>query len=216
MPRTADTRKKILWAALDCFSEKGYIQSTMQDIADRVRIKAASIYNHFTGKEEILNAIFEYYILHFNKYRTPIDKVLEVAGSQPIRKVLPLLFYTFGTKEEHAVMMKMVRIVMDMKYENEHTQKLFTMSFIDEPLEYLHNVFSALIRSGKMLPFDFEALSFQMVSFAHMTMVMALMKGSSERELKKLFESGIALFSGSLMGFHLTGEKPFQIKTHPA
>lgn len=53
-----NTRQQILDAAYDLFIEKGFQGSSMRDIADKAGIKAASIYNHFDGKESIFKEVF--------------------------------------------------------------------------------------------------------------------------------------------------------------
>ena len=47
------TKDKILNAMTDLFSDKGYATS-MSDVAGEVGIKVPSIYNHFSGKDEII------------------------------------------------------------------------------------------------------------------------------------------------------------------
>jgi AcrR family transcriptional regulator len=56
----ASTREEILNEALDLFAEKGYHGSSMREIAKAVGIKGSSIYNHFSGKEEIFSELFNY------------------------------------------------------------------------------------------------------------------------------------------------------------
>ena len=51
------TTERILDAATVLFSEKGYHATTMREIASAVGIKAASLYNHFPGKEDVLHRI---------------------------------------------------------------------------------------------------------------------------------------------------------------
>ena len=53
------TRDKILEEALTLFSENGYDGTGVEQIAERVGIKAPSLYKHFKGKEDILNALIE-------------------------------------------------------------------------------------------------------------------------------------------------------------
>ena len=55
------TKKEIFFTAVDFFSDRGFKQCTMQEIADKVNIKTPSIYKHFTNKKEILAEIFDYY-----------------------------------------------------------------------------------------------------------------------------------------------------------
>jgi TetR/AcrR family transcriptional regulator, cholesterol catabolism regulator len=51
---SSGTAARILDAATELFYEKGYHATSMREVAAVVGIKAASVYNHFSGKEEIL------------------------------------------------------------------------------------------------------------------------------------------------------------------
>lgn len=51
------TRRQILVEAARLFREKGYSAVTMRDIAAALDIKAASLYNHISSKQEILQDI---------------------------------------------------------------------------------------------------------------------------------------------------------------
>ena len=53
------TRDKILNEALTLFAENGYDGTSVEEIAEKVGIKAPSLYNHFKGKEDILNALID-------------------------------------------------------------------------------------------------------------------------------------------------------------
>ena len=48
------TRQKILDAAAQIFSEKGYHAASMRDIARAVNLQKASLYHHVSGKQDIL------------------------------------------------------------------------------------------------------------------------------------------------------------------
>jgi AcrR family transcriptional regulator len=50
----AATRRRIIDEATILFYERSYHATSMRDIAQAVGIKAGSLYNHFTGKQEIL------------------------------------------------------------------------------------------------------------------------------------------------------------------
>lgn len=56
MKKTA-RKEKIIVIAAKLFKEKGYRAVTMRDLADKLDIKAASLYNHIHSKQEILSLI---------------------------------------------------------------------------------------------------------------------------------------------------------------
>ena len=53
------TKEKILDAALTLFAENGYDGTSVEQIANVVGIKAPSLYKHYKGKEDILNALID-------------------------------------------------------------------------------------------------------------------------------------------------------------
>jgi AcrR family transcriptional regulator len=53
------TRQKILEAAAQIFSHKGYHATSMNDIACAVNLQKASLYHHVTSKQEILVSILD-------------------------------------------------------------------------------------------------------------------------------------------------------------
>ncbi len=55
--KTLSRKEEIINVAAKLFKEKGYSAVSMRDIAAGIDIKAASLYNHITGKQEILSAI---------------------------------------------------------------------------------------------------------------------------------------------------------------
>lgn len=53
------TRDEILSAAAGIISAKGFEATSMQDIANAVNLQKASLYHHFTSKQEILLALLD-------------------------------------------------------------------------------------------------------------------------------------------------------------
>ncbi|WP_407403663.1 TetR/AcrR family transcriptional regulator [Chryseobacterium sp.] len=52
-----EKQQKILDVAIELFKEKGYMGSSVRDLAKKLDIKAASLYAHISSKEEILEWI---------------------------------------------------------------------------------------------------------------------------------------------------------------
>lgn len=64
MPKISDEAKeerkdKILDAALECFSTKGYYASTVDDIVKYSKLSKGSVYNYFKSKEEIFLSLLQ-------------------------------------------------------------------------------------------------------------------------------------------------------------
>jgi AcrR family transcriptional regulator len=57
--RTDATQQRILDAATEVFSKRGFSGATMADIVDLSRASIGSIYHHFGGKKELFLAIYE-------------------------------------------------------------------------------------------------------------------------------------------------------------
>jgi AcrR family transcriptional regulator len=58
-PRSNDTRGRIMEAAEDAFAYYGFSGASLQDIADRVGIKKASLFYYFKGKEELYAEVIQ-------------------------------------------------------------------------------------------------------------------------------------------------------------
>jgi len=54
------TRNEILNAAAGIIGAKGFEATSMQDIANAVNLQKASLYHHFSGKQEILLALLDH------------------------------------------------------------------------------------------------------------------------------------------------------------
>ena len=63
-----NTKEKILEAALDLFSVKGFEATSISQLAEIVGIRKASLYSHFSSKQEILDTLIGKYTIEFNQY----------------------------------------------------------------------------------------------------------------------------------------------------
>ena len=58
---TADTRARIVRAAMELFWEKGYQSTSMADLFARAKINSGSLYHFFPGKQDVLVAVLSAY-----------------------------------------------------------------------------------------------------------------------------------------------------------
>lgn len=90
MPRLTDATKaarraQIIEAAISCFLEKGYTNTSMSDIIKASGLSSGSIYSHFSGKEDILiTAINE----RLNNVKELYETLPEGAGPQDILETI--------------------------------------------------------------------------------------------------------------------------------
>lgn len=71
------TRLAIEDAAISLFLEQGYHATSMRQIADRARLALGGIYNHFSSKDEIFEAI----IIDQHPYKKILPLVMEAADN---------------------------------------------------------------------------------------------------------------------------------------
>jgi AcrR family transcriptional regulator len=57
--RRRETRRRILVAALELFAERGFEAVTVEEIADRADVARGTVFNHFTTKDSLCEAIGE-------------------------------------------------------------------------------------------------------------------------------------------------------------
>ena len=62
------TKDRILEEALTLFSENGYDGTGVEQIAEKVGVKAPSLYKHFKGKEDIMNALIDNAEARYEEY----------------------------------------------------------------------------------------------------------------------------------------------------
>lgn len=73
----SSTRDRILDAAEALFAERGLAGTAVRDIAARVGLNPASLYNHFPGKQAIYEAVLERGVL-------PVIRILEDASTSEL------------------------------------------------------------------------------------------------------------------------------------
>jgi AcrR family transcriptional regulator len=74
--RARDTKAEIHRAALELFSVQGYEKTSLREIAEQVGITKASLYYHYSSKQDLLRAII-------GTFFDDINRVLELVDTLP-------------------------------------------------------------------------------------------------------------------------------------
>jgi AcrR family transcriptional regulator len=84
-PAEPGTRQRVLMVAARLFRTQGYAATPLRDIASAAGMKAGSLYNHFSSKEEIVVEILNLGVqTAFDKVRASVERL----GAAPCRTVL--------------------------------------------------------------------------------------------------------------------------------
>ena len=140
MSKTKEKKSKkqiILEEAATLFREKGYSATTMRDIAAKVGVEAASLYNHIKSKEQILAKIC------FSLADTYITKMNLIVATEdsPINKIKELLLLHL---EINAMSSPLASVMND---EWRHLSEPERSEFLNQRRNY-ENHFLAIIEKG--------------------------------------------------------------------
>lgn len=90
-------KKEIMTAASELFHQKGYLNTTTQDIINKVGISRGLLYYHFKSKEDILYHIVEGYLQPLIK---KFEKITKNQSLGPIEKVIEFINHTIISEDE--------------------------------------------------------------------------------------------------------------------
>jgi AcrR family transcriptional regulator len=98
------TREGIIEAAARIFSEKGFHATSMQDIADAVNLQKASLYHHFSSKQEILVDILDHALDLINN-RLELVLAQPLSPDEKLRQAMVSYFQTIAENQNLSVVL---------------------------------------------------------------------------------------------------------------
>lgn len=102
--KKAQTRRAILSAAANLFSQRGYDQSSIDDIAEAADVAKRTLYNNFESKEEIVLA------LRFQYFETLIEEACQkvAKGESPLAAIENFVVDSISWAYEHPELAKVI------------------------------------------------------------------------------------------------------------
>jgi len=90
-------RQQILEAAWECFAEKGYQETTIRLIAERMNLSTGIIYSYFKGKDDLLEAI---HTCSMDNKKKVADKIRQKdTAREAINELFNQFFKSYPLKE---------------------------------------------------------------------------------------------------------------------
>ena len=153
---TVSTKDKIRDIAIFLFSDKGYDKVSMRDIAGKVGIKAASIYNHFSSKEDILKSLYVFYSKQ-QKMATPdMEELLRMVETESIQVILAKMDYHY-TPEIEEKMDRIFLIASNRIHSNVESQRFIQKHLFGHLNEFVSPLLNRMIELGRIEPISVDA-----------------------------------------------------------
>ena len=168
------TKERILNASAKLFSQNGYSEVSMRDIAREVGIKAASIYNHFDSKKAIRDTLFEFYDAQWTAAEPNVDELLRLAEDEPPDVVLMKMLFDWDTPEMQTLMNRIYVIASREAMINPDGIDLIKNLVIERVKVLPRAILQHLSDLGKIEPMDIEAFLIILSHVSHSSTVLNL------------------------------------------
>ncbi|MGN0194427.1 MAG: TetR/AcrR family transcriptional regulator [Pseudoramibacter sp.] len=153
---TVDTKERILETALALFAKKGYLGTSMNDIAGQLGLTKAALYKHYASKQEILDRIVEWMkemddarAVAFGMPETEADGFAEAYMNIPIAKIRAYSAAQFAHWTKEPFSSNFRRMLTLEQYHDPKMAKLYQDCIVSGPLQYMAAVFRKLTDSDE-------------------------------------------------------------------
>ena len=199
------TKERILNEALRLFSEKGYSDVYVRDIAEAVGIKAPSLYKHYKGKQEIFDSCVEKFYERMTQVRNDLllpdtlqsELSYETVDTNQIREFAIGLFM-FYWKDEVASRFR--RMLMLERYRNQDLNKIYEDLFVNGAVQHEETIFSSLITAGVIKKVDSHVAALRFYTPIYYLLQKYDMHPDQEEDAKKELVSMVTEFCETYKG----------------
>ena len=153
-----DTKERILSAALELFSRKGYEGTNILDITTSVGIVKSGIYKHFESKEEIWDALLDQMIAYYDDHFGSAEHLPPVPDSLEGLVAMTMRMVDFTIHDEKVMMTR--KLLTIEQFHDERAKKLATKHFLTGLTEMFTHVISDMMDQGLLKQDDPAMLAF--------------------------------------------------------
>lgn len=179
------TKKKIFNSAIELFVSAGFDNVSLRDIANKVGIRQSTIYNHFKSKQEILDAIYNFYTYYYLKDRLSLHDMEAKLQSKSVLDIIGYIRYDFG-EEYQQKMSDITKIVFQRIGIDARAKEISKSLMVEEGVKYVEDVFNIGIKNGRFAPFDTHIAAVFINSVRIFTLYNWIVDSSPEHMMKLL------------------------------
>ena len=158
----SDTKEKILAAALEMFSQKGYAGTNIRELSGSLGMGKSSMYRHFESKEEIWNTLLDRMIAYYGERFGSAEHLPPVPDSTDGLITMTMRMVDLTVHDEKIVMTRKVLAIE--QFRDERAKTLATKHFLTGLTQMFTHVFSGMMAKGLLREDDPEMLAFAYTS----------------------------------------------------
>ena len=162
-----DTKERILAAALDMFSQRGYAGTNIRELTASLGLAKSGVYKHFESKEAIWNALLDEMVAYYDQRFGSPDHLPPAPDSLVELKDMTMRMVAFTVTDERVV--KTRKVLTIEQFRDDRARMLATRHFLGGLTEMFTHVFSQMMDKG-LIRRDDPA----MLAFAYTTPISAL------------------------------------------
>lgn len=196
-----DTKHRILDEALTLFSEKGYANVFVNDIAERVGIKAPSLYKHYKSKQAIFDAIID----EMNQRFEQQAQALSINGTDPAADAeayknmdedqLVKLGNDLFVYYLHDSYTRRFRKMLTLEqFQDKELAKVYSKQYFDTPLTYQGMLLGMMVAQGLLTTDNVPIMTLHFYSPIYMLLTVCDREPEREQEALRLMEEHIRQF----------------------
>ncbi len=153
-----DTKEKILEAALEQFSQKGYDGTNIRELTASLGLVKSSMYKHFKSKEDIWNTLLDEMIAYYNRRFGSPENLPPVPDSLDGLVEMTMRMVDFTVHDERVVMTR--KLLSIEQYRDERARALATKHFLTGLTEMFTYIFDGMMNKGLLRHDDPKMLAF--------------------------------------------------------
>ena len=153
------TKKKIFDNSVRLFTQKGFENVSMNDIADMANIRQSAVYNHFASKQQILDTIYGYYHYYsLSRRPSPSDVDIVLQNGSLMDIIMKGFIYEF---EQNALdlMSDITKIIVQRASTDVTASELFQSLMLEEGINFVERGLNKAVEIGRLAPFDTHAVA---------------------------------------------------------